>query len=109
MIEKMEIKTFIGRKLSYVNGILRRQIELDRYLMNREDVKLTYEYYTSPRNLIDFVSKRYFLYTYYSKKNDTNKTTVNHISFQLIGDLGYYLDKARTIITCHDIFTFLER
>lgn len=105
----MEIKTFIGRKLSYINGILRRQIELDRYLMNLEDVKLTYEYYNPPKNLIDFISKRYFLYPYYSKKNDKNKNTINHITFQYIGDLGHYLDKSRTIITCHDIFTFLER
>ena len=29
---KLEIKTFIGRKLNYINGIYRRQIEIDRYL-----------------------------------------------------------------------------
>ncbi|MFX1570576.1 MAG: glycosyltransferase family 4 protein [Promethearchaeota archaeon] len=105
----MEIKTFIGRKLSYVNGIFRRQIELDRYLMNLEDVKLTYEYYSPPRNPIDFISKRYFLYPYYCKRSDKSQNTINHITFQLLGDLGHFLDKSRTIITCHDIFTFLER
>ena len=105
----IRIRTFIGRRLNYVNGILRRQIELDRPLKNREDVKLIYEYYEKPKNPIDFFSKRFFLYPYNSKKKDKEKNTINHITYQLLGDLGLFLDKSKTIITCHDIFTFLEK
>ena len=107
----MEIKTFIGRKLDYVNGILRRQIEIDRHLKNRNDIKLSYEYYDAPRNSIDFVSKRYFLIHYYAnlhtKKSKDN--VVNHVTFQNLADLVLFLDKERTFLTCHDIFNFLER
>ena len=105
----IKIRTFIGCKLNYINGILRRQIELDRYLKNRSDVKLYYEYYEKPKNPIDFFSKRYVLYPYYSRKEDKNEDTINHITFQYLGDLGLFLNKSRTLITCHDIFTFLER
>jgi glycosyltransferase involved in cell wall biosynthesis len=34
---------------------------------------------------------------------------VNHITFQYLGDLGYFLDPSKTMITCHDVFTFLTR
>ncbi|MHA1251824.1 MAG: glycosyltransferase family 4 protein [Candidatus Helarchaeota archaeon] len=103
------IRTFIGRKLNYINGILRRQIELDRPLKENPNVKLTYEYYIAPRNPIDFISKRFFLFPYYGKKKDIGKNTINHLTFQELGDLAYYLDKERTIATCHDIFYFLEK
>jgi glycosyltransferase involved in cell wall biosynthesis len=105
----MEIKTFIGRKLNYVNGILRRQIEIDRPLKEKSNLKLTYEYYTKPKNALDFISKRYMLYPFYSKRRAKDKNIVNHLSFQYLGDLGHFLDKSRTLITCHDIFTFLIR
>jgi len=107
----MEIKTFIGRKLDYVNGILRRQIEIDRHLKNRNDIKLSYEYYKKPRNPIDFLSKRYVLYPYYShySAKRLKSDTVFHISFQNLGDLLFFLDSKRTFITCYDIFNFLEK
>ncbi|MFX1256864.1 MAG: glycosyltransferase family 4 protein [Promethearchaeota archaeon] len=107
----MEIRTFIGRKLNYINGILRRQIEIDRNLKNRSDVKLTYEYYDAPKNPIDFFSKRYFFYPIYSYLHSRNsdKKIIYHINFQYLSDLVLFLDKSKTIITCHDIFTFLEK
>ncbi|MFX0029667.1 MAG: glycosyltransferase family 4 protein [Candidatus Hermodarchaeota archaeon] len=105
----MEIRTFIGRKLDYVNGVLRRQIELDRHLIGYDNLNLTYYYYLSPKNVIDFLSKRYFLYPYRSYREDSDKNTINHLTFQYLGDLCHFLDKSRTIITCHDIYTFLER
>lgn len=103
------IKTFIGRKLNYINGILRRQIELDRHLKRREGVNLIYEYYNAPQNPLDYFTKRYFFFPYYSWKRSSNKNSINHITFQYLGDLGHFLDKSKTIITCHDIFTFLEK
>jgi len=103
------IKTLIGRKLNYINGILRRQIELDRHLKGRDDVNLIYEYYNAPRNPLDYLAKRYLFFPYYSRRRKTGKNTVNHITFQYLGDLGHFLDKSKTIITCHDIFTFLEK
>lgn len=107
----MEIRTFIGRKLEYIDGILRRQVELDRYLRELDDVKLTYGFYTKPKNPLDFISKRFVLYPYYSAKLDINsqKEVINHLTFQYLGDLGHYLDPSRTIITCHDVHTFLIR
>jgi len=107
----MEIKTFVGRKPEYIDGILRRQIELDRYLRKRDDLKLTYEYYTRPKNVIDFLSKRYITYPYYCKSStkNSNNNLVNHITFQFLADLGYYLESSKTMITCHDIFTYIVR
>ncbi|MHA1337846.1 MAG: glycosyltransferase family 4 protein [Promethearchaeota archaeon] len=105
----IHIRTFIGRKLEYINGILRRQIELDRSLRKNPNIKLTYEYYTAPKNPIDFISKRFILLPFYGKKRKIEKNTINHLTFQELGDLGYYLDKERTIATCHDIFYFLEK
>lgn len=107
----MEIKTFIGRKIDYINGIVRRQIEIDRYLKNRKDIKLSYEYYTKPKNPIDFLSKRYLLYPYYTQRNKKkfNDDIVYHISFQHLGDLAFFLDRNKTLITCYDIFNFIEK
>ena len=105
----IKIRTLIGRKLNYVNGILRRQIELDRYLHTREDVQLEYLYYEPPLNPIDYISKRYVLYPYYSRRKMNDKNVVNHLTFQYLGDLGHFFNKDNTIITCHDIFTFLEK
>ena len=104
----IKIRTLIGRKLDYINGILRRQIELDRYLHTREDVQLEYLYYDAPLNPIDYISKRYVLYPYYSRRGMNDKNVVNHLTFQYLGDLGHFLNQDNTIITCHDIFTFLE-
>ena len=78
----MEIRTFIGRKLNYVNGILRRQIELDRYLKDKKDIRLTYSFYEGPKNILDFISKRYILYPIYSRKQD--KETRYFIDLDLI-------------------------
>lgn len=103
------IRTFIGRKLNYIDGILRRQIELDRYLKLRPDIKLTYEYYEKPNNFIDYLSKRYLLYPYYSKEREINENYVNHITAQFLGELAFFLDCKRTMITCHDIYTFIEK
>jgi len=105
----IKIRTLIGRKLNYVNGILRRQIELDRYLQTREDVQLEYLYYDAPLNPIDYISKRYVLYPFYSKRGMNEKNAVNHLTFQYLGDLGHFFNRDNTIITCHDIFTFLEK
>lgn len=102
------IRTLIGRRLKHIDGILRRQVELDRYLMTRNDVNLEYVYYNPPLHPLDYLSKRYFLYPYYCHKME-RKNIVNHITFQYLGDLMHFLDKERTIITCHDIFTFLEK
>ena len=105
----IKIRTFIGPKKKGITGLLRRQIELDRHLKNREDVKLTYEYYEKPKNPIDYFSKRYILYPYYAKKTDQDPNTVNHIIYQFLGDLTLHLDETKTIITCHDIFTFIGK
>ena len=107
----MEIKTFIGRKLDYINGIYRRQIEIDKYLKNCKDIKLSYEYYTKPKNPIDFLSKRYLLYPYYTQRNikKFKDNIVYHISFQNLGDLAFFLDRNKTLITCYDIFNFIEK
>jgi glycosyltransferase involved in cell wall biosynthesis len=105
----IKIRTLIGRKLNYVNGILRRQIELDRYLHTLEEVQLEYLYYEAPLNPIDFISKRYVLFPYYSIRNMNEKNAVNHITFQYLGDLGHFLNRNNTIVTCHDISTFLEK
>ena len=103
----MEIKTFIGKKLSYVDGIYRRQIELDRFLKSRSDVKLTYEYYRAPKNPIDFITKRFILYPI--RSHQKTQDTVYHLTFQYLGDLAFYTDSSKTIATCHDVFSFLER
>ncbi len=105
----IKIRTYIGRKLNYINGILRRQIELDRYLKDKPDIKLEYIYYTAPKNPLDFISKRYILFPISAKKYSNEKNVVNHITFQYLGDLGHFLNKNTTIITCHDIFTFIEK
>ena len=103
------IRTLVGRRLNYVNGIYRRQIELDRYLMTRNDVKLEYYYYDAPLNPLDYLTKRYVLYPYHCSRKLKEENGINHLTFQYLGDLGHFLEKDRTIITCHDIFTFLER
>lgn len=103
----MEIKTFVGKKLKYVDGIYRRQIELDRYLKTRSDVKLTYEYYRPPKNPIDFIAKRFILYPI--RSHQKTQDTVYHLTFQYLGDLAFYTDSSKTIATCHDVFSFLER
>jgi glycosyltransferase involved in cell wall biosynthesis len=107
----MEIKTFMGRKLDYINGILRRQIEIDKFLKNRKDINLTYEFYDAPKNPIDFLSKRYILYPYnaYYKAKTLKDDILFHVSFQNLADLALFLDKERTFITCYDIFNFLEK
>jgi glycosyltransferase involved in cell wall biosynthesis len=107
----MEIKTFIGRKLDYINGIMRRQIEIDKYLKSFNDVKLSYEYYDAPKNPIDFLSKRYILYPYIAHQRAKNlkDDIVFHVSFQNLADIALYLDRERTFITCYDIFNFLEK
>jgi len=107
----MEVKTFIGRKLDYINGILRRQIEIDRQLKKFNDVKLSYEYYTKPKNPIDFIYKRYLLYPYYTHlcSKNSNDEIVYHVSFQNLGDLVFFLNKEKTFITCYDIYNFLEK
>ena len=110
----MEIINFIGRKLDKPNEMwrdFRRQIEIDKYLKKRYDVKLKYEYYIRPKNIIDYISKRYFLYPYYSHLHTKNskKNTVFQIHFQFLADLALFLDIRKTIITCHDIFNFLQK
>ena len=55
----MEIKTFIGQKLNYINGILRVHIELSKPLKDKKDLNFTYEYYYPPKNPLDYFSKRY--------------------------------------------------
>ncbi len=104
----IKIRTFIGSKINYVNGILRRQIELDRSLKNRQDIKLIYEYYFKPNNPIEYFSNRYLLYPYYSRKK-IDTSTVNHITAQYLGELSFFLDVDKTLITCHDIDNFLEK
>lgn len=103
----MEIKTFIGKKLDFVDGIYRRQIELDRYIKSKANVKLTYEYYNPPKNPIDFIAKRFILYPL--RSSHRYRDTVFHLTFQYLGDLAHFMDSKKTIVTCHDIFSFLER
>ncbi len=108
----MEIRTYIGRKLNYVNGILRRQIELDRHLKQRENLKLTYSYYVRPKNPIDFLTKRYILYPLlmkYRQKDEEKKDVIYHITSQFLGVLVNFSNKDKTITTCHDIFSFIEK
>ncbi|MFX0186852.1 MAG: glycosyltransferase family 4 protein [Candidatus Hodarchaeota archaeon] len=110
----MEIINFVGRKLNKPNEMwkdFRRQIEIDKYLKKHYNVNLKYEFYTRPKNILDFISKRYFLYPYYSHLNtkNLNKNVVFQIHFQFLADLALFLDKRKTIITCHDIFNFLQK
>lgn len=105
----IQIRTFIGSRRKGITGLLRRQMELDRYLKNREDFKLTYEYYERPKNPIDFLTKRYIFYPYYAFKSDKESNTINHIIYQFFGYLAMHLDKERTIITCHDVYSFIEK
>ncbi|MFX1392091.1 MAG: glycosyltransferase family 4 protein [Promethearchaeota archaeon] len=107
----MEIKTFIGRKLNYINGIMRRQIEIDKYLKDIDDITLSYEYYEGPGNPIDFLSKRYVLYPYtaYRSAKNLKDNIIFHVAFQNIADIALFLDRERTFITCYDIFNFLEK
>ncbi|MFX1445295.1 MAG: hypothetical protein ACFFHV_17915, partial [Promethearchaeota archaeon] len=105
----MEIKSFIGRILDNPNEIwrdLRKQIEQDRYLKTQNDINLSYEYYTPPKNPLDFISKRYLLYPYhcYHIAKHSEEDTVFQIHFQFLGDLALFLNYKKTIITCHDIY-----
>jgi len=107
----MEIKTFIGRKLNYINGILRVHIELSKPLKDKKDLNFTYEYYNPPKNPLDYLSKRYILYplsSYFNSKRIKDDVVFN-ISFQHLGDLGYFLNRNRTIITCADIYIFIGK
>ena len=107
----MEIKTFIGQKLNYINGILRVHIELSKPLKDKKDLKFTYEYYNPPKNPLDYLSKRYILYplsSYFNSKRIKDDVVFN-ISFQHLGDLGYFLNRNRTIITCADIYIFIGK
>jgi len=92
-----------------IPGNYRKQIEQDRYLKKKYNVKMTYEYYTRTKNPINYISKRYFLYPYYScyKNRKLNKDVLFQIHFQDLGDLALFLDKERTIITCQDIYNLL--
>ena len=107
----MEIRTFIGRKLDYINGILRVHLELGKALLKFSKVKLSYVYYNPPKNPIDFISKRYFVYPIYSHylTNRFKNDIVNNISFQYLGDLAHFIDQNKTILTCADIDTFIEK
>ncbi len=92
-----------------IPGNYRKQTEQDRYIKKKYNVKMTYEYFTRTKNPINFISKRYFLYPYYScyKNRKLNKDVVFQIHFQNLGDLALFLDKKRTIITCQDIYNIL--
>lgn len=107
----MEIKTFIGQKLNYINGILRVHIELSKPLKDKKDLKFTYEYYNPPKNPLDYFSKRYILYPLSSHFNSKRikDDVVFNISFQHLGDLGYFLNRNKTIITCADIYIFIGK
>ncbi len=105
----MKINTFIGRRLDYINGILRRQLELDRFLKKHEDLKIKYICYNPPSNFLDFFAKRYILYPIRAKKSESSKNgNINSISAQFLSDLIYFLSEKYTIITVHDIFNFIE-
>ena len=106
----MEIRTFIGKKLDSLNGILRVHLELGNFLKKYKDVKLSYIYYTQPKNPIDFFSKRFISYPFncYKIDKNSNKNVVNIISFQYLSDLALFMNKNRTIITCADIHNFIE-
>ncbi|MBN1216060.1 MAG: glycosyltransferase family 4 protein [Candidatus Lokiarchaeota archaeon] len=105
----MKIINFIGRKLYKINGILRRQLELDYYLSNKKNIEISYFYYLPPRNPVDFILKRFFQYPFQSYMNNKEKEIVNHIPAQFHSDLIHFLDKSKTVITCHDIFSFIEK
>jgi len=107
----MEIRTFIGRKLDSLNGILRVHLELGNVLKKYNEVKLSYIYYTQPKNPIDFFSKRFITYPFNCYKIDKNsdKNAVNVISFQYLGDLAHFLNTTRTVLICADICNFFEK
>ncbi|MBY9006747.1 MAG: glycosyltransferase family 4 protein [Candidatus Lokiarchaeota archaeon] len=105
----MKIINYIGRKLPYINGILRRQIELDRCISKQKKIDISYFYYLPPRNPFDFLIKRFIKYPIQSYKNNKEKDTINHISAQIHSDILHFLNKSKTIITCHDIHTFMEK
>ncbi|MFX0044036.1 MAG: glycosyltransferase family 4 protein [Candidatus Hodarchaeota archaeon] len=107
----MEIKTFIGQKLNYINGILRVHIELSKPLKDKKDLKFTYEYYDPPKNSLDYLSKRYLIYPFSSHFNSKRikEDVVFNISFQHLADLGFFLNRNRTIITCADIYIFIGK
>ena len=105
----IKIKRFIGRKLDYITGILRVQMEIDRLAKKNQDIKIDYIYYEKPMNFIDFFSKRYILYPIKINKQTLDSETIIHIGHQHLGDLALFSDKKRTIISCMDIFNFYER
>ncbi len=105
----MEILNYIGRKLDNINGILRRQIELDKRLINQRNIGISYLYYKPPKNQIDFLYKRFFNYPIQCKLSSNKNEVINHIPAQFHSDLVHFLDKSKTIVTCHDIYTFLEK
>ena len=110
----MEIITYIGRLLDNPNEIwrdFRREIEFDRYLNTRYDVKFSYEYYTHPKNFIDFFAKRYIIYPFrcHNRAKQSDENAIYQIHFQFLADLALFLDSKKTIITCHDIYNFLQK
>jgi len=107
----MEIKTFIGRKLNYINGILRVHLELSKPLKEIKDLKFSYEYYNAPKNPLDFFAKRYIQYplSCYHISKKTGDNTVFNISYQNLGDLGHFLDLKKTILTCADVYSLIEK
>jgi glycosyltransferase involved in cell wall biosynthesis len=107
----MEIKTFIGRKLNHINGILRVQVELRKPLKKVENLKFSYEYYNAPQNTLDFIAKRYVQYplSCYGISKRSGDDTIFNISYQNLADLVHFLDLNKTILTCADIYTFITR
>ncbi len=106
----IKVRTFIGPKVNFINGINRQRIEIERYLKNRKNIKLIYEYYVKTKHelsqklkyYLDYLLKRYLLYTYNCKKVTLEKNTVNHIIEQSLAFLALFLNKKQTLITCHD-------
>lgn len=107
----MEIKTFIGRKLDYINGILRVHVELRKPLKKIEDLRFSYEYYNAPKNALDFIAKRYVQYplSCYQLSKRSGDDTIFNVSYQNLADLVYFLDLKKTILTCADAYTFITR
>ena len=105
----MKIINYIGRKLDYINGILRRQIELDQCAATQKNIEISYFYYLPPNNPLDFIVKRFIQYPFQCYKNNKRKDVINHIPAQFHSDLVHFLNKSKTIITCHDVFSFIEK
>lgn len=100
------VRNITGRRLDFPSGYLRRYVELERPLKDRKDIKFLYDYYGQPKSKLDHFIKRVIKYPIHLRRTD--KDVINHIIVQHLSDLALVLDSDRTMISCLDIWNFLD-